>query len=274
MNYEESEVIRCIEEAYDELTMLERSIADFFTNNKRNMNFSSKNVSKLLYVSEASLSRFAKKCGYKGYREFIYDYERYFEDKSKRGDINQLTSKVLNTYQSLLKKNLNLVNESQMIRIAELLTEIRVVFVYGMGSSGIAAQEFQLRFMRLGLYVQAITDSHMIKMRSSLANEETLVIAISLSGKTEEILSGIHMAREHGAKVIMITSNTDESIKECCDEVLNVAVMKDLDMGIMISPQFPILIMIDIFYTYYLNNDFHLKKAKLNRTLSALRKQL
>ena len=55
-----------IENKYHEMTAVERSIADYFINNKRVHDFSSKNISIQLYVSEATLSRFAKKCGYKG----------------------------------------------------------------------------------------------------------------------------------------------------------------------------------------------------------------
>ena len=66
-NYEKS-VIPLIESIYANLTPLEKTIADFFIKNREEMDFSSKCVSRRLYVSEASLSRFSKKCGFKGYR--------------------------------------------------------------------------------------------------------------------------------------------------------------------------------------------------------------
>ena len=62
-------VLPLIEMAYSKLTPLEKRIADYF------MNLSSKAVSQRLYVSEASLSRFAKKIGFKGYRQFVYVYQ-------------------------------------------------------------------------------------------------------------------------------------------------------------------------------------------------------
>lgn len=51
--------------------------------NEEKMDFSAKEIAKHLFVSEASLSRFAKKCGFRGYREFIYQYEESFEEKIK-----------------------------------------------------------------------------------------------------------------------------------------------------------------------------------------------
>jgi DNA-binding MurR/RpiR family transcriptional regulator len=101
-------------------------------------------------------------------------------------------------------------------------------------------------------------------------DEDNLVIAISLSGKTKEILSGIRLAKKRNAKVVLITANKYVIETESCDEVLYVAMSKNLDGGTMISPQFPILVMIDVFYTYYIENDTFFKAEKHKETLSAL----
>lgn len=277
MNYTSGEVgeaIRKILKVYDEFTPVEKSVADFFLNNTKKINFQSKNLSKLLYVSEATLSRFAKKCGFKGYRELIFVYKKDLENNIKRKDISTLSAQVRNTYWRLLEENYELLDETQMVRVANMVSKCRRVCVYGMGSSGFAANEFRLRFMRTGLFVEAVTDSQMIQMCSALLDSEDLVIAISLSGKTKEILSGIRLAKEHNAKVILITSNKDVADKNYCDEILYVSTTKNLEGGTMISPQFPILVMIDILYTYYIENDSFFKSQKHKETLFALRKSL
>lgn len=56
----EKNIIPQIEAIYGNFTPLEKNIADFFIHNEEKMDLSSKSVSKRLYVSEASLSRFAK----------------------------------------------------------------------------------------------------------------------------------------------------------------------------------------------------------------------
>ena len=61
--------IQQIMDSYNQMTQVERTVADFFLNNTKPVDLASKNLAKLLYVSEATLLRFAKKCGYKGYRE-------------------------------------------------------------------------------------------------------------------------------------------------------------------------------------------------------------
>ena len=65
-------ILKEIEDIYDNLTPVEKNIADYFLKTKNISDFSAKTIADSLYVSEASLTRFAKKCGYKGFREFIY----------------------------------------------------------------------------------------------------------------------------------------------------------------------------------------------------------
>ena len=86
-----------------------------------------------------------------------------------------------------------------------------------------------MRFMRLGLFMEAITDAHIIKINAALATSETLIIGVSLSGTTAEIVDGMRIAREQGASVLLITANGRAKAREICDEVLVVAGMKELD---------------------------------------------
>ena len=77
-----------IEAAQSDMTQVEHTIANYFLNNEELTDFSSKRISALLYVSEATLSRFAKKCGFKGYREFIFAYEKDLKEE-KNGTVSQ-----------------------------------------------------------------------------------------------------------------------------------------------------------------------------------------
>lgn len=89
--------------------------------------FSAKTVAAKLFVSEASLSRFAKKCGYRGYREFVYQYEETLVEKKESMTGN--TRMVLNAYQELLNKTYSLVDEEQIGRIGKYLNQAERVFV-------------------------------------------------------------------------------------------------------------------------------------------------
>mgnify|MGYP000871304230 FL=1 len=104
MEYYVKSVISIIESNYHKLTSAEKTVADFFIHNNQNTDFSSSHIAELLYTSKATLSRFAKKIGYRGYQEFIYQYENTFEEKEEK--ITGNTKIVLNAYQEVLNKTL------------------------------------------------------------------------------------------------------------------------------------------------------------------------
>ena len=85
-----------------------------------------------------------------------------------------------NTYQELLNKANALLDKAQIAHITRLLVSKPRVYVYGRGSSGLVAQEMKLRFMRIGLNIEAITDSHIMKVNSVILDESCLVIGISV----------------------------------------------------------------------------------------------
>lgn len=268
MEQYEKTIIPIIESVYDSFTPLEKNIADFFIHNNQQLDFSSKSISHLLYVSEASLSRFAKKCGFKGYREFLFRYEQNFVENTKITDDS--TKQVLNTYQELLNKSYALVDYSQLDRITQILSTHKRVYVYGRGSSGLVAQEMKLRFMRIGVNMEAIIDSHIMKMNSVLINEECAVIGVSVSGKTTEVINSLKAAKKMGATTILMTSRKEKDYQSFCDEILLFAVKEHLENGKAISPQFPILVMVDIFYAHFLQSDKFHKEALHEYTLTAL----
>lgn len=258
------QIDRSISSTYDKLTNVEKNIADFFLSNTEDFHFSSKNISSRLYVSEASLSRFAKKCGYKGFREFIYEYDREFHFAKQKNSLNEDIKQVADIYQELMDHNLWLVDEIQMKRLTGMLDHAGRIFVYGIGNSGYAAREFTLRFMRIGLYMEAVTDPDIMEMYASLATEQTLIIGVSLSGCTAELLQSLKTARSRRASVVLITANDDPALLDYGNEILLVANIKNKDLSVLISPQFPILSMMDLFFSYYLSE--HTEKKRLLHT--------
>lgn len=265
----EKNSVPMIEAVYDSLTSSEKTIADYFKSiDSTKTDLSAQVVSKTLFVSLASLTRFAKKCGYSGYRQFIFDFQE--QQLTAQHLENTLTKSVLYDYEELLKKTYALINETQCEKVCSLLTQAKRVYIYGMGSSGVAAQEVKLRFMRLGLVCEAITDDHMLKMNSVLIDETCLVIGISISGKTESVITGLQKAKKAGAKTILMTSKRNDNLESICDELVLVASLSALEKGNIISPQFPILVVIDIFYAFYVDTDRAKRHTIFNTTLNAL----
>lgn len=263
-------VIPVIESNYGNFTAVERSIADFFINNREEMDFSAKAVAGRLFVSEASLSRFAKKCGFRGYREFIYQYGENFV--AKQESITGNTRTVLNAYQELLNKTYSLVDEKQVERICRYMNKAARVFVCGMGSSGLSAREMELRFMRIGVDITSMDDRDMMRMRGVFQDENSLVLGVSISGETEDVIFLLQEAHEKKARTVLLTARSRPEYDRFCDEVMLIPSLLHLNHGNVISPQFPILLMTDIFYSYYVSQDKYEREIMHDSTLKALGK--
>ena len=234
-----SSVVPMIEANYEMFTVVEKTIADFFISNEKEMDFSSGRMAKMLHVSEASLSRFAKKMGYSGYREFIYNYQPSI---AERPNVEEQTIHVLYSYEELLQKTYSLIREPQIKHVSQLIGEHTRIFLYGFGSSGLAAQEFQLRLLRLGMDAEAITELHQMVLNEARITNACLVIGISLSGATRELIDALDRAKARGAAVIYLTSSNAEREKRTYEEIVLAPVKKNLEYGNVISPQFPILL--------------------------------
>lgn len=268
MEYYEKSVIPIIESNYNKLTNVEKNIADFFIHNRKRQDFSAKAIAEQLFISEASLSRFAKKCGFRGYREFIYQYEETFIEK--RESMTGNTRIVLNAYQELLNRTYSLVDESQIARISQYIDNAKRVFVCGKGSSGLAANEVWLRFMRLGIDINAVNDSDVMRMQAVLQDENSLVLAFSISGEKKGLLYFLREAHKRGAKTVLLTANNRENFVDFCDEVVLIPSLNHLNHGNSISPQFPILVMMDIIYSYHSQQDKFKNEILHGTTLLAL----
>lgn len=267
MNYLKS-VIPIIEANYKNFTSVEKNIANFFRNNEEIMDFSAKSISNRLFVSEAALSRFAKKCGYRGYREFIYQYEQNLTERNLK--IVGNAGSVLNIYQELLNKTYSLIDQKQIMRICEYMADASRVFVCGKGSSGLAAMEAESRFMRIGVDIDSITDSDIMRFQTVFQNSKSMVIGISVSGMTESILYSLQQAHEKKSKTVLITAHKNGRISSYCDEIVLIPSLKYLNYGNVISPQFPILIFLDIIYSYYVSMDKIRMQVLHTSTLRAL----
>lgn len=261
-------IIPNIKANYDRFTASEKVIADFFLTNRERVDFSAKALAERLYLSEATLSKFAKKCGYRGYKELIYQYEKTFVEKKEAA--SEKSRIALETYQELLNRTYNLMDEEQVNRICRDLGNAQRVFVCGKGSSGLAAREMELRFMRIGVDITSIQDSDLIRMQSVFQKSDNIVIGISISGEREEVLYLLKEAHRQKSRTILITANRQDLFREYCDEIVLVPSLRFLNRGNLISPQFPILLMLDIIYSTYVENDKRNKQILHENTLKAL----
>lgn len=250
---------------FEELTELEQEIARYFLQVDTIVDdLSSQQVTQKLHVSQAALTRFAKKCGFTGYREFVFQYQHQASKQDTHSHKHSpLTKRVLRSYSNLREQTQDLIDEEQLERVAQLIEDAERVYFFGTGSSGLIAREMKLRFMRLGVVCEALTDQDGFAWTTSIMDENCLVLGFSLSGTTQSVLDSLLDAKEMGAKTILFTSAPNKNSQAYTETVL-VANHSQSSYIQRISAQLPMLILIDLIYAYFLEINRESKEKIFN----------
>ena len=247
-------ILAIIESHLDKMTDLEQRIGHYFLDpNSIQEDLSSLQVAQTLHISQAALTRFAKKCGFKGYREFSFQYLQDLQKAQTESDNMQssLSRHVLYNYNQIHQQTKELIDEEKLERVAQIIEEADRVYFFGTGSSGLVARDMKLRFMRLGVVCEALTDQDGFAWTTSILDKNCLVIGFSLSGQTQSIIDSLIDAKNMGAKTILVTGQP-EKIQEDFTEVVPVALQSKPEFILRISAQFPMLLMIDLIYAFFL----------------------
>lgn len=234
-----------IESKYEELTESEKIIADYFLNTE-DEDLSSKTVSSKLYVSESALTRFAKRLGLSGYREFIYFLNRNRDNQAD--SIVYRKSPVFDTYEEILKKTYNLYDEVKCKTLTQYILNSKRIYIYGVGSSGYLAEEFAHRLIRLGLDAEAVINTHEILLNQVRIKADDFIMGISYSGKSIEVIEALKSGAEKKAKTALLVANYSEILDEYFDIIILLAHKQNLEYSNIISPQFPAMILLDTLF--------------------------
>ena len=171
------------------------------------------------HVSKPTVVRFCRSVGYDGLSDFklklagsvsegVPFIHRSVDADDKTGDI--MVKVIDNTVAAFLKYR-NEASTQAMERAAMTLVQAcsdgkRIEF-FGVGNSGVVAQDAQHKFFRLGMHSVAYSDGHMQVMSASLLGPGDCVLIISNSGRTRDLMDACDIARKHGATVIVITAS-------------------------------------------------------------------
>lgn len=176
---------------------------------------------------------------------------------------DELTLSVLQRYHHISNVTESLVKDSQLDRVAELIDQADRVYFFGIGSSGLVAREMKLRFMRLGVVCEALTDQDGFTWTTSILDSSCLVIGFSLSGSTNSITDSLLDAKEKGAKTVLVTANP-AAIHQGFTEVLPATPLPSSTYIDRISAILPLLIVVDLIYAHFLNKSREQKEIVFN----------
>ena len=167
------------------------------------------------YVSKPTVVRFCRSMGYDGLSDFklklagsvsegVPFIHRSVDADDKVGDV--LVKVIDNTVSAFLKYRNDASAYAIERAVEALLTAKRVEF-FGVGNSGVVALDAQHKFFRLGIHTVAYSDGHMQVMSASMMKALDVVVIISNSGRTRDLMDAADIAKKNGATVVVITAS-------------------------------------------------------------------
>jgi RpiR family transcriptional regulator, carbohydrate utilization regulator len=171
------------------------------------------------HVSKPTVVRFCRSVGYDGLADFklklagsvnegVPFVHRSVDEDDKPGD---LVVKVIDNAVSALLKYRNAAASHAVERAIDALAAAcrdgkRIEF-YGVGNSGIVAQDAQHKFFRLGVMASAVSDGHVQLMSATMLGAGDCAVVISNSGRSRDLLDVVDIAHKKGATVVVITAS-------------------------------------------------------------------
>jgi len=205
------------------------------------------------HVSEPTVIRFCRALGCVGFQDFklklAKDLARqgtfFYRDVSAEDSGKELSDKIIDSAIASLVHVKNQLDFTALEKAIEYYHAADKVEFYGSGGSGVVAQDAQLKFFRLGKPALAYSDPHIQHATAALLNADSLVIAISASGRNEDLLHTISIAKETRAKVIAITA-TGSPLAATADLAITLDVVEDSDIFSPIKSRLAQIVVLDM----------------------------
>lgn len=248
---------------YNQFTKTEKKIADYVSRNANQVLFMSiTDLADACKVADASVHRFCRTMGVKGYQEFkmklslsMSAEELGETDGTEVNSLQGSMDKILESHMNALKETNILLDKANIEKIVAMMEQAKHIYFFGIGDSLLTAMEARNKFLRIMNKVSCVDDPHMQAMTASMATEEDLIVFISYSGSTKDNVYVAEIAARVGAKIAAITRFIKSPLTAYAQSVLlcgsNEGPLEGGSMGAKLSQ----LYIIDVlFHEYYRRN--------------------
>ena len=275
------DVFTRINREYFQLTGAEKKIADYMLLQRQECQYLSiSEMAEVAGVAEATISRFCRRLGYKGYSAFKLavagsssvqrSMNPLYGEVQTEDSIGDMCQKIYAADVDAITQTLALINPDVIAAAADLLLAAERVLCMGLGSSMVIAQEAAHLFSTARPNFFAVEDSHFQAIRCALLTERDVVIYFSYSGSTRDIVDVMRIARERGAKTILFTRFPKSPGAASADVVLECGAREGpLQMG-SVAARMGQLYLIDVLFSEVCRRDMETCRKRRKQVADAL----
>jgi RpiR family carbohydrate utilization transcriptional regulator len=238
-------------------------------------------LAELAQVSEPTVNRMCRSFGLKGYPDFKLELAQsmargtpYVSQSVNQNDTaTQYTDKIFTSTMASLDAARQQVDSKTIERAVDYLSQAHQICFCGMGASGAVAQDALHKFFRFNIPVVAHNDYLMMRMTAAAAKRGDVLVLLSFTGRTKEMLEVARIGRGAGALVISITAPNSPLAHES-SLVLDVQAPEDTDVYMPMQSRMIQLTLIDVLATGVIlrrGEDFHSHLKAIKQSLTGTR---
>ena len=262
-----------------DLTRSGRTVAEYLVQHAAEAQYLSiSSLARECNVAEATVFRFCRSLGFEGYHEMRIALaqanatgamvnQRELDPEASTATLCEHASGL---FMTAINGTQNALSPEAVDRAAKMLHEAHQVFCLGQGGSMLLANDLCARFAGISNKFRTAGDNHLQIMAAGLMTEADVVLFISYSGATQDMLETLRAAKTSGAKIILITHYEDSPGAKLADVVLLCGAQESpLDSG-SIPIKVAVLYVGEVLLLRYILSDSEAAGKAQERTTEAL----
>ena len=223
--------LQVIRERFDNLTKSEKKIADYVLENyMRVVDYNIAELSEYTQTSDASIIRFCRTFGCKGYQDFkmrlarevVPTYKQYNPNLEEGDTVDTICHKVFSASISALQETQQMLNGESLLLAAQRLYEAERIVIACSGNSLVVGEDLRIKMLKIGIRCNLDKDYDLQLMSVSSLTERDVVICISHTGSTKNLYELLRMAKKNHAYLILISTQMKVPIAQLADLVISV----------------------------------------------------
>jgi len=256
----------------DRLRNSEKKVAEYVLSHPDKVIRSSiTDVAEEAATSEPTVIRFCRSMGLRGFMDLKLKLARdlpsskyIHENVSEDDSLPEIFNKLFNSSRESISNTMRSLDLKLMEQACDALAKARRIEFYGVGGSGVVARDAYHKFFRLGIACSVYDDPHMQVMSAALLGEQDVVVAISHSGSTRDILESIAIAKNKGATIIGIVGEHKSPMAKLCDITLSVNIQEAALRFAPMASRLVQLVVIDVLFVSVAMKGFDKFKERLD----------
>ena len=281
MANEKQSVFVHIGSEYYTVTAAEKKLADYILSAQDCISrMSISGLASACSVADATVSRFCRRLGYKGYPDFKLAIANAsihrLEDNPLSGEITRedtletISQKLLNASAMAMVQTREVLNLDAVAEAAAVLRESTSVLCMGQGGSMLIASEAAHLFSTISGKFRPVSDSHMQAMAAVMMEPTDSILFYSYSGSTLAMLDTLKTAKERGGKVILVTRFPNSPGAALADIVLQCGANENPLQSGSVPARIAQMYLTDILFSEYTRKNLDEAKESRNRIAQAL----